>query len=77
MVSIWYHLGVAMTLRIEDEELAVLREQAELENRSMQQVVRVAIREYVARHRHEARVNEIGRRIASRDAGLLRRLADS
>lgn len=66
-----------MTLRIEDEDLAALREQAELEDRSMQQVVRMAIREYVVRHRHEARVSEIGRRIAARDAGLLRRLADS
>jgi predicted transcriptional regulator len=67
---------MAMTLRIEDEDLVALHEQADLEDRSMQQVVRLAIREYISRHRHEARVVEIGRRIVARDANLLRRLAE-
>jgi predicted transcriptional regulator len=45
---------MAMTLRLSDEEGAALREQAEREGRSMQEVAREAVREYVdARHRAE------------------------
>ena len=38
-------LGMAMTLRLSDEETALLRRQAEREGRSMHEVVRLAIRE--------------------------------
>ena len=37
-----------MTLRLTDEELQALRRKAELEGRSMQDVAREAVREYVA-----------------------------
>ena len=40
---------MAMTLRLTDEESAALRDQAELEGRSMQDVARGAVREYVTR----------------------------
>jgi predicted transcriptional regulator len=40
---------MAMTLRLTDEEAAALREQAEREGRSMQDVARSAVREYVDR----------------------------
>lgn len=39
-----------MTLRLTDEETAALRVRAEFEGRSMQDVAREAVREYVSRH---------------------------
>jgi hypothetical protein len=41
---------MAMTLRLTDAETEVLRRRADLERRSMQEVVRQAIREYVESH---------------------------
>jgi Ribbon-helix-helix protein, copG family len=40
---------MAMTLRLTDEESAALRDEAEREGRSMQEVARAAVREYVTR----------------------------
>lgn len=39
-----------MTLRLSDAEAAALRRRAQLENRSMQDVARQAVREYVDNH---------------------------
>ncbi len=39
-----------MTLRLSDEEAAALRQRASLESRSMQDVARQAVREYVENH---------------------------
>jgi predicted transcriptional regulator len=48
----WYHSGImsgmAMTLRLTDEETALLRRRAEREGRSMHEVVRLAIQERIA-----------------------------
>lgn len=41
---------MAMTLRLADTEADALRRRAELEQRSMQEVARQAIREYVEGH---------------------------
>jgi len=41
---------MAMTLRLTNAETEVLRRRADLERRSMQEVVRQAIREYVESH---------------------------
>lgn len=41
---------MAMTLRLTDDEAAALRLRAERERRSMQEVARQAVREYVERH---------------------------
>ncbi|MDQ2836087.1 MAG: ribbon-helix-helix protein, CopG family [Actinomycetota bacterium] len=41
---------MAMTLRLTDDETAALRRQAETEHRSMQDVAREAVREYVRAH---------------------------
>jgi len=41
---------MAMTLRLADDEVQALRRRAELEQRSMQDVARQAIREYVENH---------------------------
>lgn len=47
---------MAMTLRLTDEETAALREQATAEQRSMQDVAREAVREYIERRAHKAAV---------------------
>ena len=39
-----------MTLRLTDDETDALRRRADLESRSMQEVVRQAVREYVENH---------------------------
>jgi Ribbon-helix-helix protein, copG family len=49
-----YHNGMAMTLRLADDETEALRRRAELEHRSMQEVARQAIREYVENHSRAA-----------------------
>jgi predicted transcriptional regulator len=41
---------MAMTLRLADEEAEALRRRSELERRSMQEVARQAIREYIENH---------------------------
>jgi hypothetical protein len=41
---------MAMTLRLTDQEAAALQQRADLEGRSMQEVARQAIREYVEGH---------------------------
>jgi predicted transcriptional regulator len=42
--------SMAMTLRLDDDEAAALRQRADLEARSMQDVAREAIREYIEQH---------------------------
>jgi predicted transcriptional regulator len=55
-VTEWYQngiiTGVAMTLRLSDDVSDALRRRAEAEQRSMQEVVRTAVREYIDRHDH-------------------------
>ena len=48
-----------MTLRLTDEEAAALRAQAEDEGRSMQDVARAAVREYVERRTRRARIDTV------------------
>jgi predicted transcriptional regulator len=66
---------MAMTLRLTPEETDALRELARREGRSMQEVARAAISEYVTR-RAERRDEHL-RTIISEDSGLLRRLGTS
>ncbi len=50
----WYHVVMAMTLRLDEQETAALRERAEREGRSMQDVARQAVRDYIERtSKHE------------------------
>ena len=77
MVSLRYHAGMAMTLRLSEEESALLRRQAEREGRSMQEVVRLAILERVARDDHADRVRAAARRVVARDREILDRLRDA
>lgn len=46
-----------MTLRLSDDETEGLRLRAEAEQRSMQEVARAAVREYIERHDHEEAVD--------------------
>jgi len=68
---------MAMTLRLTDAETAALRAQAEIENRSMQDVARAALREYVARRGNAELVDEELRYVVTRYAVALQRLGDS
>ena len=64
---------MAMTLRLTDEESLALRQRAELENRSMQEVARTAINSYLADR--PARLKQAINAVATEDAELLRRLS--
>lgn len=63
-----------MTLRLTEDEQRVLRAQAEAEGASMQDVVRRAIRDYVARSEHRSRVDAAARRILDVHAEAIERL---
>jgi plasmid stability protein len=62
-----------MNLRLTDEEAAALRERAEKEGRSMQEVARDAIRQYTSDR--PARLAAAIERIRAEDAELLDRLS--
>lgn len=65
---------MAMTLRLTDVENEALRGQAEAEGRSMQEVAREAVREYVERRGKQKRINDILDRELPRYADALERL---
>jgi predicted transcriptional regulator len=65
---------MAMTLRLTDEETIALRQTAEAEHRSMQDVARAAIVEYVQKRR--ALRDRLLDQIFTEDANLLKRLAE-
>jgi hypothetical protein len=68
---------MAMTLRLTGEETALLRQQAEREGRSMHEVVRLAIRERIARQDHNERVRLAAQRVATEHHQILERLKDA
>lgn len=59
----WYQKGIillmAMTLRLTDAESDALRARAELEGRSMQDVAREAVRDYVERRSRRERIDAV------------------
>ena len=65
---------MAMTLRLTDEEQAALRDRAAQEGISMQDAARRAVREYVARGEHRARVAVAAERVKGAHAEALERL---
>lgn len=67
---------VAMTLRLSDEESEALRQRAALEGRSMQEVARQAIREYVEQHSRADLLERVLDEEVPRYAEALRRLAE-
>lgn len=68
-----YHLDVAMNLRLTDAESEALRRRAEQEGRSMQEVARAAIAQYVSER--PQRLKAAIERVRTEDAELLERLS--
>jgi predicted transcriptional regulator len=66
---------MAMTLRLTDDEADALRARAELERRSMQDVAREAIREYVEHHSRRELLDGVLDEELPRYAEALRRLS--
>ena len=69
-------MGVAMTLRLTDEERHALRERAALDGVSMQEAARRAVREFVARRDHQDRVGAAAELVMRRHGEVLRRLGE-
>lgn len=72
----WYHDLMAMTLRLTDEEAQALRQRAQREQRSMQEVARAAIREYIERHSRAELLDRVLDEEIPRYAEALRRLGE-
>jgi plasmid stability protein len=67
---------MAMTLRLSDEQTKALRRRAAEEGRSMHEVVRTALDEYLLRTEDDELTNRLADQGACRYAGLLRRLGE-
>jgi predicted transcriptional regulator len=67
---------MAMTLRLTDEEAAALRKRADREGRSMQDVAREAVRQYVDRASRRELVEQVLAEELPRYAEALRRLGE-
>lgn len=65
-----------MTLRLTDQESAALRQRAAREGRSMQEIARVAIREYIDRTSRQELLDEVLDEELPRFAEALRRLGE-
>lgn len=73
MVPQWYRTAMAMNLRLSDAETEALRRKADEEGRSMQEVARAAIAEYVTDR--PGRLRAAIERVRSEDQELLDRLS--
>ncbi len=67
---------MAMTLRLTDEQTAALRARARREGRSMQQVARTALDDYLIRAEDDELTDRLAKQGAQRFAELLRRLGE-
>ncbi|MGL5860594.1 MAG: ribbon-helix-helix protein, CopG family [Phycicoccus sp.] len=67
---------MAMTLRLDETETESLRTQAVSEGRSMQDVARAAVREYIVRHTLHHDVDAALDVLTPRYAEVLRRLGE-
>jgi predicted transcriptional regulator len=67
---------MAMTLRLTEDETEALRRQAEVEGRSMQDVARQAVRDYVERHTRAELLEQVLDSELPRYAEALRRLGE-
>ncbi len=65
---------MAMTLRLDEQETEALRRRAELEGRSMQDVARQAVRDYIERNSKRELLNRVLDRELPRYAEALERL---
>ena len=69
-------MAMAMTLRLTDDETDALRLRAELEGRSMQEVARAAVREYIDRTSRQELLDQVLEEQLPRYAEALRRLGE-
>lgn len=67
---------MAMTLRLTDDETDALRRRAQREGRSMQEVARAAVRDYIDRTSRRELLNEVLDEQLPRYAEALRRLGE-
>jgi plasmid stability protein len=67
---------MAMTLRLTDDEADALRLRAQREGRSMQEVARTAVREYIDRTSRRELLDEVLDQELPRYAEALRRLGE-
>jgi predicted transcriptional regulator len=67
---------MAMTLRLAEDETEALRQRADLEHRSMQDVARQAIREYIENHSRSELLDRVLDEELPRYAEALRRLGE-
>jgi plasmid stability protein len=67
---------MAMTLRLTDEQTQALRARADREGRSMQQVARSALDDYLLRAEDDELTDRLAEQGAQRYAELLRRLGE-
>jgi predicted transcriptional regulator len=67
---------MAMTLRLTDDETAALRQRAQREGRSMQEVARAAVREYIDRTSRRELLDAVLDEELPRYAEALRRLGE-
>ena len=67
---------MAMTLRLDDSETDALRQRAEQEGRSMQEVARQAVRDYVERASRRELLDQVLDTELPRFAEALRRLGE-
>ncbi len=68
-------VAMTITLRLTDEELAALRSQAEAAGISVEEVVRIAIRDHVGRAERRDRVRAAAEVVEQHHADALRRLS--
>ena len=73
MVPVWYHSGMAMNLRLTEEQSQALREVASNQGISMQEAALTAIDEYISRRGQ--RMKSAIERVLSEDQELLDRLS--
>lgn len=67
---------MAMTLRLAEDEAEALRQRADFEDRSMQDVARQAIREYIENHSRSDLLDRVLDEELPRYAEALRRLGE-
>jgi hypothetical protein len=72
----WYRRRMAMTLRLSEDETDALRRRAQREGRSMQEVARAAVREYIDRTSRRELLDEVLDEELPSFAEALRRLGE-
>jgi len=73
LVPAWYHRAVAMNLRLSDTQAEALRRKAAEEGRSMQEVAKSAIADYVSGR--PERLRAAIEKVRTEDGELLDRLS--